>query len=228
MDPSAKVRERIRRLRELTAARGCTEAEALAAAEKAAQLMRDHGLVDEDIVMDEQRSRSKRGGQSMRAHFWPVIATCTNTAVIIVDTADGFAVSFLGREPGPAIAVYLRDVSERALDRAIADFKAGQVYRRFRKLSSKRAAVADFSNVFVARMNRRLRETFAKSIDDGAKALSDAELTRRYPDTVESEAPARPYFHFGARSAGLRAAEAVTLAHGVGSEVAPKQIGCRP
>ena len=50
---SQKIRDRIRALRDKTAARGCTEAEALAAAEKAAQLMRDHGVSEADIVMDE-------------------------------------------------------------------------------------------------------------------------------------------------------------------------------
>ena len=46
-----RIKARIRQLREMTAARGCTEAEARAAARKVAELMAAYKLTDQDIDM---------------------------------------------------------------------------------------------------------------------------------------------------------------------------------
>ncbi|HEV2501632.1 MAG TPA: DUF2786 domain-containing protein [Mesorhizobium sp.] len=219
-----KIRDRIRRLRELNVGRGCTEAEALAAAEKAAQLMRDHAISEADIVMDEQRSKGSRG-YSIKAKLWPVIASCTNTAVLIHTTNGVSEVEFIGRAPGPEIAVYLRDVTERAIDRAVREFKTGPFYKRRRGLKSKRAAVADFSDGMVIRLHYRLVEVFGAVRDKSARQEAQQALATRYPDTgtiTQREAPQR---HDQARNEGWRAGEQVTLANGVTSDSAPLQIG---
>lgn len=219
-----KIRDRIRRLRELNVGRGCTEAEALAAAEKAAQLMRDHGIGETDLVMDEQRSKGSRG-YSIKAKLWPVIATCTNTAVLIHTTNGISEVEFIGRAPGPEIAVYLRDVTEGAVDRAVREFKTGTFYKRRRGLKSKRAAVADFSDGMVIRLHHRLLQAFGPVRDKVARQEAEQALAIRYPDTgtvTQREAPQR---HDQARNAGWQAGERVTLANGVAADSAPLQIG---
>lgn len=225
MTGKQKIRDRILRLREMTSARGCTEAEALAAAAKAAQLMRDHGLSETDIVMEEKRSGRAGMGKAMRAKLWPVIAGCTNTAALITRDGTGATVAFVGVTPGPDIAVYLRDVCERALDRAIREFKAGQFYRRRRGLASKRAAVADFADGFVNRLSRRLVETFGPVMDQDAYEAAIVARDQRYTNSVEVKTRSAPLRHNDARAAGWIAGKDVTLAHGVGSDAAPLQIG---
>lgn len=225
MTGKQKIRDRILKLREMTAARGCTEAEALAAAAHAAQLMRDHGLSEADIVMEEKRSGRAGAGKAIRAKLWPVIATCTNTAALILEDATGTTVNFIGATPGPDVAVYLRDVCERALDRAIREFKAGKFYRRRRGLASKRAAVADFSVGFVNRLSYRLIDTFTQVMDRAARDTAIATRDQRYANSVEVPPPSAPLRHNEARAAGWIAGKDVTLAHGVGGNAAPLQIG---
>ena len=222
---SARIRQRILRLRELTQARGCTEAEALAAAEKAAQLMRDHGLSEADIVIDEQASASRQQGGGMKARLWPVIAYCTNTASIVISDASGTTVAFVGREPGPEIAVYLREICERAVDRELRLFKSSPIYRRQRKMSSKRETAAAFVAGMVHRLSTRLREVFGPSIDKAAREQAVAALDERYPSSHELARPKAPLGRESAAMAGFAAGNRVTLAHGVGEAAAPLAIG---
>jgi len=222
-----KLKDRIRRLRELTEERGCTEAEALAAAEKAAQLMRDHGLSDADIVMDEQSSSTKNKGGGQKARLWPVIAHCTNTASIVITRRDGADVAFIGREPGPEIAVYLRDVCERAIDRELRRFKLTKLYRRQRKPSSRRETAAAFVAGMVDRLSRRLIDVFGPSTSAEARGEADRALAERY-NAVDLPRPKAPQGRWDAQDAGSRAGDAVTLSHGVGGAAnEPLQIGAR-
>ncbi|KQZ87221.1 hypothetical protein ASD64_07220 [Mesorhizobium sp. Root157] len=221
---SQKVRDRIRMLREKTPERGCTEAEALAAAEKVAQLMRDHGLSEADIVMSEETSPSDHG-RSIKAKLWPVIGHCTNTAHVVIRGRSGAEVQFIGRAPGPEVAVYLREVCEGAITRAVREFKTTTFYRRRRGLKSKRAAVADFTDGMVNLLRWRLVDVFASTINEAAQADAATALAERYPDMGLIKQRKAPLRHSAARSAGWRAGARVTLAHGVGEADAPLQIG---
>lgn len=223
---SKKIRDRIRQLREMTSERGCTEAEALAAAEKAAQLMRDHGLSDADIVMDEQRSQRRAAGRSVKAQLWPIIAACTNTVPTLTSDAAGRPiVTFIGRAPGPDIAAYLRDVCERAVDRAVREFKQSPFYRRRRGLASKRAAVSGFVQAMVSRLGNRLWSIFGPQHDPDA--LDDARSAQLaiYGQGRAVKARDGSLRHCEARALGWMAGGKVGLAHGVGADHAPLQIG---
>lgn len=221
----AKIRDRVRRLRQMTRANGCTEAEALAAAEKLAAIMRDHGLSDADIVMDEQASKARQGGTGQKAALWPVIAHCTNTDVIILRDRNGSRVAFIGREPGPQIAVYLREVCERAVDCALAAFKAGKLYRRKRTLKVRRQVATAFAGAMVARLCQRLLEIFGPTISAEERAAAGQALAERYPNNRDLPAPRREVRHVEARWAGHDAAQRVTLAHGVGGAAELARIG---
>lgn len=219
IDQKTKARNRIKRLREMTAARGCTEAEALAAAEKAAQLIRDHGISEAEIEIDEQRSaRSASKGRSVKARLWPVIAACTNTVPIIVSDAGRPAISFIGREPGPEIAIYLHDVCESAIDRAVREFKRSTFYRRRRGLSSKRAAVSGFVDAMVTRLGNRLWEIFGPQHDEEAVEQALEVREERYGAGRAVTPPKGSLRHYPARAAGWMAGENVNLSHGVGRE----------
>ncbi|MBX3580805.1 MAG: DUF2786 domain-containing protein [Rhizobiaceae bacterium] len=225
MSDRDKIRERIRLLRERTTARGCTEAEALAAAGKVAQLMLDYGLSEGDIAFDEQSSRSAQKGGSPKAALWPVIAWCTSTAVVVIERMHGADVTFVGRAPGPELAVYLRDVCERAVDRAVRDFKKGRFYRARRGLPSKRAAVNAFTTGMVGRLNQRLQVIFGPSVSREAYDEAARELDLRYAGNTDTPPPRVDLRHIAAAAHGWMAGEKVTLAHGVGGVATPLQIG---
>lgn len=220
-----RIRERLKRLREMTASRGCTEAEALAAAEKAAQLMRDHGITAADLEIEEASSPTRQAGHGMKARLWPVISFCTNTASIVVRDDDGADLTFVGREPGPAIAVYLWDVCERAIDRELVRFKSSTPYRRKRKLTVKRQMAAAFVIGMILRLSERLKLLFEPSIDVPSREAAKAALVERYPDSLVLRRPRAKVRHVEAVAAGLMAGDKVTLAHGVNAAGAPLQIG---
>ncbi len=222
---SKRIRERILALREMTAARGCTEAEALAAAGKAAQLMADHGLSEADIVMDEQASKAKEAGRGPKGKLWGTIAYCTNTASIMVDNGFERRVAFVGREPGPEIAVYLRDICERAIDRELRQFKQSKLYRRQRKASSRRETASAFTHAMVYRLSVRLRQVFGPSLNAEAGRQAVAALDERYPKATQIAQVRAPLGRLDAAMAGNAAGEKVTLAHGVGGSSEPLAIG---
>lgn len=221
------VRKRIAALREMTAARGCTEAEALTAAAKAAELMREYGISESDLTIDQQSVRRKSAGHSARDDLWRKIAACTNTATIIHHEDDKPVRSFIGRDPGPEIAAYLYQVLDRAIDRAIFDFKAGSYYRRRRTLATKRRAVAEFTYFMVLRLCVRLSELFADTISAEARNAADVALTERFPHTTVITTRRRDTGKVTpAALDGLAAGDGVNLAHGVsGREETRLRIG---
>jgi uncharacterized protein YoaH (UPF0181 family) len=225
-DEKQKARERIRRLLAMTYARGCTEAEAIAAAEKAAKLMRDNGLSVNDIEMEERSSLSRTASKGAKAKLWPVIAHCTNTACVAVTSMGRHEVHFVGREPGPQVAVYLRTVCERAIDREVATFKCGKFYRQRRNVSTRRHAVADFTAALVGRLSARLMTLFEQTSSEAAIAEANAALDERYPDAVSVRRRAHKERYFDAGMAGRRAGDKVHLAHGLSSgQTTIAQIG---
>lgn len=227
MSDLSKLRKRLKALRDKTTANGCTGAEALAAAEKYAEILRDHGLSDSDVVFDEQARRARHAAKSQKARLWPTIAKCTNTAVIVLRYRDRNDVSFVGREPGPEIACYLREVCERAVDHELARFKASALYARKRSLKVKRQVSAAFVGAMVALLNRRLLEIFGPTISDDARQAASLALSERHPgSTSTAVAKVQRHWRFdGAARAGMLAAERTTLARGVGGAEAPRLIG---
>lgn len=155
---SDRIKDRIAALLRMTRASDCTEAEALAAAEKAAALMREHGLSEVDITMGQASVRHDTKGRGACDDLWRIVAHCTNTACIFVHVRGerGAAVTFVGPDPGPDLAAYLVAVLNRAIDTAIAEFRTGTFYRRRRSSATRRAAVRDFVIGMVLHLSRRL------------------------------------------------------------------------
>lgn len=219
------IKARIAVLRKMTVQSGCTEAEALAAAAKAAELMRAHGLSEADLEIGEAAAKSGSRGRAARDPLWRAVAYCTNTIATFTDDAEtGESVLvFIGREPGPQIAAYLVDVLNRALGTAIAAFKAGEFYRRRRTTTTRRAAVKDFTRGMVARLMNRLHDLFRDSIDRRATALARAAQEDRFGKTkAVCQNPKKTRFALAALQ-GHAAGARVNLAHGVdGGAPAPR------
>lgn len=210
------IRERVRKLRQMTEANGCTEAEAMSAAAKAAEMMRQHGLSEAEIEMDFDGRPAAYKGKSCRQKLWTTAAWCTNSAVIVLpDGAGRTRICFIGETPGPDIAHYLSDVCNRAVNREVRAFKASKAYRRRRTLSTKRHAVADFTSAMVNRLCYRMAALFEAGRDEGAEERAKAALESAYPKTVPIRRPARSSRFHDAAAAGWRAGEKPTLAHGL-------------
>lgn len=223
------IKQKIGALLKMTTASGCTEAEALAAAEKAAALMREHGLSEGDITIGQASARSASKGQSARDDLWKIVAYCTNTAPTVVHEHGkrGAELVFVGRDPGPEIAAYLVAVLNRAMDTAIAEFKAGTFYRRRRSDATRRAAVRDFTVGMVGRLSRRLIEIFGPSIDRTANALAKAARDERFAGAQPVSGPSdKPVRFDDAAWSGWAAGNRVNLAQGVaGGTAERRQIG---
>jgi len=215
------LKAKIAALRAKTTGAGCTEAEAISAAALAAELMSKHGLDEADLVMTEAWAAEKTMGQSWRADLVGTITLCTNTAGML--TERGWC--FIGQEPGPDIAVYLRDVTFRAVEGECQAFKVSTFYRRRRGLRNKRAAAADFRTGLIATLRRRLLVTFGPSRDEAARARAVEARERLHGKGRELEAKRREVAYSDAYFDGQRAGRDIALNHGVGGQAQPRQLG---
>lgn len=223
-----KMIAKIRALVGKTTAAGCTEAEAMAAAEKAAALMREYQIGGSELFIDQTSVRSRTSGQSPRDRLWLRLTWCTSTATILnYDQAGRPTRTFVGREPGPEIAAYLYVVLDRAIDRAVADFKAGPYYARKRTLRTKRQAVAEFTEAMVFRLIGRLGALFASTRSEAASDEAASALAERFPNSVTVPTKkAKNRKITAAVISGILAGEAVHLAHGMSNGTdSPRLLG---
>ncbi|TCT35399.1 DUF7168 domain-containing protein [Martelella mediterranea] len=220
---SESIKRRIAALLQKTTSRGCTEEEALAAAEKAAALMREYGLSEVDIEISQQSVKAKTHGASIRDLLWRRLALCTNTATLLVIDDDNHR-SFIGRAPGPEIATYLYVVLDRAIDRAVREFKTTTFYKRRRNIKTKRQAVYDFTAGMVYRLSVRLNALFADTVSASASAEAKRALAARYPQTVPVRTDSRRLKNGNAVGMGIASGNNVNLSHGVGGSSGPKAI----
>ncbi|MBX8802518.1 DUF2786 domain-containing protein [Ochrobactrum sp. MR28] len=219
------IRKRINALKERTTARGCTEAEAMEAAAKVAELMREHGLSHEELEMTQEAAGVKTSTRSARALLWPTIANCTNSAAIITTAGKDHKVIFVGCEPWPEIAVYLMDVCNNAIDHEVSKFKKDDFYKRCRSVATRRQAVADFTSGLVRRLRVRLQQIFTETMSDDATLKSQSERNRRFPDTSSITLKSHKTRYDDAAGAGWRAGANVKLSHGVNGSQSTKLIG---
>lgn len=211
---SADVKRKIAALLKMTKRSGCTEAEAMAAAEKAAQLMREHNLTETDVLFSQSSARSSTRGRSVRDRLWGALCANTNTALVYV---DGSA-SFVGKGAAPDIAAYLFTVLNRAIDGAVAEFKSSTNYKRRKTIASRRGAVRDFTAAMVARLGSKLSVLFADQRSKEGCLAAVAARNEMFPGG-RTVTPAAPKFRDRtAIGLGAAAGDRVSLAHGVGGQ----------
>lgn len=216
------LKARIRALKQMTVAQGCTESEAMAAAAKAAELMRKAGISEAELDVDKAHF-SPRSIRSVLSRLWATIAACTN-CVAVVNNSDG-SITFIGVSPGPEVAAYLCDVCRRAIAAAEQDYKATPDYKRLRKVLTRRRALQDFRAGMSGRLGLRLQELFRSSIDASAKDRALAAAEAEFGATSEVKLPTTSAKATGAKVAGWSAGNSVALNHGVASAQADKMIG---
>lgn len=139
-----RIRARIQALRAMTTDRGCTEAEALAAAAKAAELLAQHGL-DETVLetaLAEAREVELAGRRTPLDNLWPLVAMFADCRCYLLGAASGRRVIvYFGPPAAVLVAEYVHEVIRRAAGDGLATYRASADYQR-RRLPKTRAAAA--------------------------------------------------------------------------------------
>ncbi len=154
----AKVKARIRALSERTVARGCTEAEAMAAAEMVGRLLERYALTMEAVDFRAEpciQIEVPIGGQRRRPvdACVPAIARFCDCKVWLARTAQQAHYVFFGFDTDVGLAAYLFAMIDRAIKTELTGFRrtspalAGTALRR---------ASASFQHGMAARVAERL------------------------------------------------------------------------
>ncbi len=157
-DELAKVKARIRALSERTVTRGCTEAEAMAAAEMVGRLLERYALTMEAVDLRAEpciQVEVPIGGQRRRPvdACVPAIARFCDCKVWLARTGQQAHYVFFGFDTDAGLAVYLFAVIDRAIRTELTGFRrtmpalAGTALRR---------ASASFQHGMAARVAERL------------------------------------------------------------------------
>jgi len=129
-----RLLRRIRALLAKTVENGCTEGEAMAAAEKAARMMAEHELSMSDLEREEMRyeARSRPVYDEVGWQLWRV-AQAIDKLTHTKSYTDAFgiqanSISFFGREDDVEIAGYLLDIVENALRAGLSHYEGMIAY----------------------------------------------------------------------------------------------------
>ncbi|MBD8554894.1 DUF2786 domain-containing protein [Rhizobium sp. CFBP 8762] len=218
------LKKKIAALRQKTTAQGCTEDEAMAAAMKAAELMREHGLTDDDLDMGSEDVVTRLSIKSDGPKLWSAIGRATNTAVLTFTSARVRTVTFTGRPVGTTVAVYLLEVCENAIQHETAKFRKGAFYRRRRTPATRAQAARDFGSGMITRLIPRLYKVFADTMDadEHRKALDARDRANPYSAPFTPKVTKSRFDN--ARWAGWDAGGKVTLARGVNEDNQPTKL----
>lgn len=158
-----KVLARIQALRAKTVDRGCTEGEAIAAAEKVAELLDRHGLSLSEVELKDQACEGFGVGTGRR-RFGPV-DSCIPTVGMFCDcrvwsekAANGeIRYVFFGLPADVAGARYLYELIERAFATETELFKRSELYAEHRS-GDRRSATQSFQTGLAHGIARKLHE----------------------------------------------------------------------
>lgn len=154
-DDLEAVKARIRALLARTPARGCTEAEALVAAEKALELMRQHGLTEDLVAVTKARVPLLKKWTEIDG-VWPYVAFAARCQLYTETGFEGRKAVYLGCDPWPEIAEYLHGVIAGAGARASREFAKSQEMKRRRTARTKTQARKAFMAGFALSIARKL------------------------------------------------------------------------
>lgn len=177
MDSLDTIKARIRALMARTTANGCTEAEAMTAAARAMDMMREHGLSPEMVECSEQRVRLGRLKMHPMDRLWSRIAfACRCEVWRQFDGQDAYIVYF-GREPWPEIAAWLHGVVQGAHDRGLREYRKTPPYKARRTAKTRAAWSKAWSEGFVVGVARQL-DAMLQPADETARQ-ADLDLAKR-------------------------------------------------
>lgn len=222
------IKARIRALRAKTVENGCTEAEALAAAEKLMELLAKHGLrPGEEEIAEEDVTFRRTSPSPLQPLFGVIAEVCHCKAVLLGLRGEG--VRYVGRDPWPEAAAYLHAVVSAAAARAMRDFRDSAAYRRHYRLAAKQVAEHHYLSGFMNELARKLR-ALKKARNEGEEQRRDLAMAAQALERMQTrpvmERGARRAEHFAdAARAGVRAGENTNIAWGVGKSRDTARVG---
>ncbi len=163
IDELARVKSRIRALAEKTTSNGCTEAEALSAAEMVGRLLERYALTMEQVDLRDApcvQLEVRAGGQRRRPIDGCVVAIARfcDCKVWLTRGEDGVTYVFFGLETDAVLCRYLFDIVGLALRTELTGFKQRNPELRDAAL---RRAGESFQHGMVARIATRLTKDHA-------------------------------------------------------------------
>jgi hypothetical protein len=154
----AKVKARIRALAAKTVDRGCSEAEALAAAAKVGELLDVYGLSMSEVALREEACIERRlqatgpGAIALRWLLPPLLRFCECRG-----WTDGrHTMVLFGLEPDVQMAEYLLHVVNRALAHEEHRYRLGAEYLAATRRNAPQSVLRSFRYGFADRVARRL------------------------------------------------------------------------
>lgn len=213
------IKAKIRALQSRTPDRGCTEAEALAAAEVAMRLMREHGLSDDQVAIAERRVDLKRKARSDIDSVWGMVAKVARCAAY-VEIGSRRTVVYVGRDPWPEVAAYLHDVVAGAARSALRDFRRSDHYRLRRSARTKALAQRHFLRGLAEGLANKLW-LLAQASAGSDEAQRDLALAKASLDSVAGmrttsyRPPSDARRFAGAQVAGIEAGHDSNVSWGV-------------
>ena len=186
-----RLMQRIRGLRAKTVAHGCTEQEALAAAEKVAELLDRYGLSLSEIELRQQECQGV-GVETGRRRLGPIddcvpaIAAFFDCRVWAEKPASGqIRHIFFGLRPDVEAAHYLYDLIELAFATETAGFTSGTLYREL--VSGERRSATNSFQLGLARGIIAKLELLRDQRDAALRASSGRELVLVKTSLIEDE-----------------------------------------
>ncbi len=154
----ASVKDRIKKLLARTVENGCTEAEALLAADKVADLLSTFNLSMSEIELREQTCetvvfRTKKTKTAVY-YSWTGIAKLCGVKPWRSVESENYAWKFFGLEQDANLAEYLCQLIETSLLTALAEFRESAVWTGYD--GHRRTLTSNFIRGFGNRMNSRL------------------------------------------------------------------------
>lgn len=157
MTDLSKIKARIKALREMTTGQGCTEAEALAAAEKAAELLSRHGLTEADLEMDSVEA-DVDGRRTPMDGIYPMVAHFAHCRCWQEGKGAKRVIVYFGRAGDVLVAGYVHDVIRRVAREAIAAYRRSDTYKRRRTAKTRAQLVKSYVEGLAAGIRRQLSE----------------------------------------------------------------------
>jgi hypothetical protein len=159
-DNRAKLLERIRNISARTTDNGCTEAEALAAAEMLAKLLSEHGLSMTDVEIGEEKCQIgylNTGRKTLHEVRWcgTAVAEFTDCKVWSARQEGSKTIAFFGLPGDVETAIYLMRVIKSSMDIEAPRYLARA--KELGELTGRRASHA-FLMGMARRVSQRLRE----------------------------------------------------------------------
>lgn len=218
----AKVKARIKALTEKTVSNGCTEAEAMAAAEMVGRLLERYALSMEEI--DIRRARCVQVEIPLRGKqrrpidgCVPAIARFCDCKVWLARDEAGGRYIFFGFEEDTALAAYLFAVIERGMATELQRFRDQQPLLRATRL---RLASTSYQQGMASRIAERLETMLAQREADLASQRSTGTALILVKHRVVEDAFKETSIRLvGARRARLRANGAYRQGYAAGDRV---------